>query len=467
MNQKLPRLMLAAPKSGSGKTMITCGLLQAFVNRGLSCRSFKCGPDYIDPMFHKYVLGIDGGNLDTYFVPKEQAGEQFARLAEGVELSVIEGVMGFYDGVGGNTTQASSYEAACAVDAPVVLILDCRKASLSLAAAVKGFLEYRKDSHIEGVIFNRISPAMAERLKPSVEELGVQVFGYLPELAAACLNSRHLGLVLPEEVSGLRENIKELAGELEKTVDVEGLLKLAKRARPLKRTEKGISWQKEDQGVLEKVLVGIARDEAFCFYYQENLELLRQLGAELVPFSPLHEERLPDGIQGLLLGGGYPELYAEALSKNRSMRKAIFQAAEASMPLLAECGGFMYLHEELETREHIVWPMAGVIAGRAFPTDRLSRFGYIEAVSQEDTLFLKENEEIRGHEFHYWDSTAPGSALRAFKPGRNRSWDCAYGQGAMLAGFPHFYYPSNPAFAKRFVEACRSFRRIKKGAYSK
>lgn len=457
MNKRLPRLMLAAPKSGSGKTMITIALLKALANRGLSCRSFKCGPDYIDPMFHKYVLGIDGGNLDTYFVSEKQAAKQFAQQAEGADLSVIEGVMGFYDGVGGNSLQASSYEAACAVDAPVVLILDCKGASLSLAALVKGFLEYRKDSHIKGVILNRISPALAERLMPPIEALGVRVFGYLPELLAGCLESRHLGLVLPGELSGLRENIKELARQLEKTVDVEGLLKLAEEAPPLNRAEEGSCL---NQGNLEKVVVGIARDEAFCFYYQENLELLKQLGAELVPFSPIHDKRLPKGSCGLLLGGGYPELYAEALSENISMRKEIFQAAQKAMPLLAECGGFMYLHKELETKEHSIWPMAGVIDARAFPTDRLSRFGYIEAVPQRDTLFLKQNEGIRGHEFHYWESTAKGDDLRAFKPERSRSWDCAHAQNAMLAGFPHFYYPSNPAFAQRFVEACRSYHRL-------
>lgn len=458
MKCEYPRLMLAAPKSGSGKTMMTCGLLNAFLRRNLSCRSFKCGPDYIDPLFHKYVLGIDGGNLDTFFLEKEKVTGLFANGAKGAGISVIEGVMGYYDGVGGNSTWASSYEVACSVETPVVLVLDCKGASLSMAAVVKGFLEYKKDSRICGVILNRTSKVMAERLKPAMEELGIRVYGYLPECEEARLESRHLGLVLPEEAEGLKEQLDRLALKLEDTIDLDGLIMLAESAGPLP------SFQEEKNGAEEKnagrirVPIGIAKDEAFCFYYQENLKLLEKMGAELIPFSPIHDKNLPKGICGIVLGGGYPELYARDLSRNQSMLQEIRKAAEYSMPILAECGGFMYLHDEVETKDHQAYPMAGIVHGKVFPTERLMRFGYIEAFSRESTGFMKIGESIRGHEFHYWDSTDNGNQMEAQKPGQKKSWDCVHAGKNLLAGFPHFYYPSNSVLPKRFVEACEEFR---------
>ncbi|MDF2888364.1 MAG: cobyrinic acid a,c-diamide synthase [Lacrimispora sp.] len=446
--------MFAAPKSGSGKTMITCGLLQSFLLRGITCRSFKCGPDYIDPMFHKAVLGIDGGNLDTFFLDKESVRELFGRESKEAEISVIEGVMGYYDGMGGDSTWASSYEVACAVETPVVLILDCRGASLSLAAVLKGFLEYRKDSRIDGVILNRISPVMAERLTPQIEALGIHVFGYFPQCAEADFSSRHLGLVLPGEVEGLKDKLKKLANLMEETVDIDGLLRLSETA-PVLSFESGKKESDKITASSEKVPVGIAVDNAFCFYYQENRRLLEEMGAQLIPFSPLKDSRLPAGICGLILGGGYPELYLRQLSENHDMLKEIRDANNACLPILAECGGFLYLHEELESKEHEVCQMAGIIAGRAFPTGKLKRFGYIEAVAKEDMPFLNKGESVRGHEFHYWDSTNNGEQMQAHKPGRGVSWDCVLAKDNIMAGFPHFYYPSNPQLPKRFLEACR------------
>lgn len=467
-----PRLMLAAPKSGSGKTMLTCGLLAAWQKREIKCRAFKCGPDYIDPMFHKYVLGISGGNLDTFFLAEEAVRNQFRDLAAGAELSVVEGVMGYYDGVGGNDTWASSYEIARTLGAPAVLVLDCRGASLSLAAEIKGFLEYKKDSRIRGVILNRISGVMAERLVPEIEKMGISVYGYLPECDAARVASRHLGLVIPGEREALRESLDTLADEIEKTVDVDGLFRLACGAGELKdagcRTS-GSAGRRNAGGMedgkgkdmdqpfacKERIRIGIARDEAFCFYYQENLKLFESLGADFVEFDPMRDAHLPKGIAGLMFGGGYPELYAEVLSANHSLLREIKEAAACGMPILAECGGFLYLHEELETKEGEAFSMAGVIAGRAYPTGKLSRFGYIEIVPYGNTPLLKEGETIRGHEFHYWDSTACGNDMKAVKPGGKRSWDCIHADGGFLAGFPHLYYPSNPSAAERWLELCR------------
>jgi cobyrinic acid a,c-diamide synthase len=439
--------------------MITCGLLTAFQLRGVSCRSFKCGPDFIDPMFHKQVQGIEGGNLDTYFLEKEQVKDQFISLSEGAELSVIEGVMGYYDGVGGNTTQASTYEVACAIDAPAILILDCKGASLSLAAIVKGFLEYKNDSHIAGIILNRTTEMMAKRLAPEFEALGVKVYGYLPQCEEASLDSRHLGLVLPAEIGGLKEKLRRLAEIMETTLDIDGLLELAGQSNPLSVSNfnHGEDIDLESHEEADQVSIGLAMDEAFCFYYQENLELLKRMGAKLIPFSPCKDRKLPEGISGLLLGGGYPELHTNELSENHSMQAEIKEAYERSLPILAECGGFMYLHEELSTDDG-TYQMAGIIGGKVFPTKRLGRFGYIEVYPKEDLPFLKKGESIRGHEFHYWDSENNGDHMTAVKPGQNRSWDCVHGTNHLMAGFPHFYYPSNPSLPRQFINACKNYK---------
>jgi cobyrinic acid a,c-diamide synthase len=374
-------------------------------------------------------------------------------------LSVIEGVMGYYDGVGGNTTQASTYEVACAIDAPAILILDCKGASLSLAAIVKGFLEYKNDSHIAGIILNRTSEMMAKRLAPEFEALGVKVYGYLPQCEEASLDSRHLGLVLPAEIGGLKEKLRRLAEIMETTLDIDGLLELAGQSNPLSVSNfnHGKDIDLESQEEADQVSIGLALDEAFCFYYQENLELLKRMGAKLIPFSPCKDRKLPEGISGLLLGGGYPELHTNELSENHSMRTEIKEAYERSLPILAECGGFMYLHEELSTDDG-TYQMAGIIGGKVFPTKRLGRFGYIEVYPKEDLPFLKKGESIRGHEFHYWDSENNGDHMTAVKPGQNRSWDCVHGTNHLMAGFPHFYYPSNPSLPRQFINACKNYK---------
>jgi cobyrinic acid a,c-diamide synthase len=255
-------------------------------------------------------------------------------------------------------------------------------------------------------------------------------------------------------VEGLKDKLKKLAYEMEETVNIDGLLQLAETAPGL-----SLESGKEKSDIMiasgEKIPVGIAVDEAFCFYYQENRKLLEDMGAQLVPFSPLRDSRLPDGICGLILGGGYPELYIKQLSENQNMLKEIRYASENHIPILAECGGFLYLHEELESQEHDVFQMAGIIPGRAFPVGKLKRFGYIEAAAKEDMPFLKKGESIRGHEFHYWDSTNNGAQMQARKPGRDVSWDCVLIRENTMAGFPHFYYPSNPQLPKRFLETCR------------
>lgn len=446
---RLSRIMLAAPASGSGKTLITCGILQALQSRGFSLSAFKCGPDYIDPMFHERVLGIPSGNLDTFFTDERMTGYLFARAAKEADFSVIEGVMGYYDGLAGTSLLASAYDVAGAIKAPVVLIVNTKGMSCSVTALLKGFLEYQKDSRIVGVILNRMSEGLYPRIKNQIEsQLPIKVLGYVPNVKEGVLESRHLGLVMPDEVKNLQEKIEAFSKILERTIDLDALVELGSQAPELETEEPKLP------GFHGKVRVGIARDEAFCFHYRDNLELLERLGAELVYFSPIHDTKIPERVEGLILYGGYPELYAKALSENVRMRESIREAILQGMPYLAECGGFLYLHESLEDMEGNSYPMAGVIPGKAYKTSRLGRFGYITLESEKRTILGPEKTVCRGHEFHYFDSTNNGEDFLAKKPLSDRSWSCIHGTEQGLAGFPHIYYYSNPEIAVNFLKAC-------------
>lgn len=456
-----PRILVAAPGSGSGKTILTTGLLTLFQNRGILCRSFKCGPDYIDPMFHKYVLGIDSCNLDSFFLPEEKLRALFRKRAADAELSVLEGVMGYYDGIGGNSTAASTYEVAKITDTPVILVLDGKGSSLSLAAQVKGFLDYRKDSHICGVILNKTNKMVGERLRPEIEKLGVRYLGAVPVCETMDIKSRHLGLTMPQEQSELRGHLNAFAKQLEEYLDVDGILELAgysgeklpEAAKTGQSNQTDLNQEETKQDEIRPIdsesepptrRMAVAMDEAFCFYYQENLDFLRQHGWELIPFSPIHDAALPEQVHAILLGGGYPELYAKELSANEPMLASIRNAHAEGIKILAECGGFLYLQEHLEDEMGNCWPMVGLIHADGFRTEKLGRFGYI-SLTQNGAV------RIKGHEFHYWESTAPGSAFRAEKPQSDRGWDCMYRTDSLLAGFPHLYYLSGPDLILSFL----------------
>lgn len=443
-----PRLLFAAPASGSGKTTVVCGLLRALKNRGKGVRAFKCGPDFIDPLFHETVVGVPSGTLDLFFSDQGQLKRLFCRHAAGADLCLMEGVMGYYDGLGAATDRASSYAVARALDAPVVLVVDGRGQSLSALATLEGFLRFRPDSRIRGVIFNRMSEGVYSALKPEVEKLGLRPLGCVPKAPELMIESRHLGLVTPGEIEDLGQKLDALAALLERTVDMEGLLALAGSAPALEAPPV------PPVPTLPRTRIAVARDEAFCFLYRDNLDLLADYGAELVFFSPLHDDALPAGAQGLILPGGYPELHAQALAANEPMRRSIAEAIQGGLPCLAECGGFLYLHRELEDMDGRSWPMAGVLDARAYRTPRLGRFGYITLTAKADTAFLPAGETVRGHEFHYFESESCGDALHAQKPTGSRGWDCGHSRGNLLMGFPHLYYPSDLQLIERFLRAC-------------
>ena len=444
MEQKVPRLVLAGTNSGCGKTTVTCAVLQALVTRGLRVGAAKCGPDYIDPMFHSRVIGAKSSNLDPFFFDRDTMRYLLAHNSQGCDVTVIEGVMGYYDGLGLTSTRASTYETARETESPVVLVVNARGAALSVLATVQGFLRFAPDSGIRGVILNGCSAMSYGPLARELENrLGVRACGYLPRLPACALESRHLGLVTADEVADLREKLRQLAEAAEKTLELDALLEIAHNApvldfTPLVLPEKGVP-----------VRIGVARDRAFCFYYEDSLDLLRQLGAELIPFSPLADEKLPDGVQGLYLGGGYPELYAAQLEENHALRGQLREAVHAGMPCIAECGGFMYLTQAIAGHA-----MVGALPGDCFDTGKLTRFGYITATARENNLLCRAGEQVPMHEFHHWDTPQPGGAFLAEKPS-GKQWRCAYATDTLYAGFPHFHFYAKPVMAQRFLAACR------------
>ena len=445
--------MIAAPKSGSGKTTITCALLQILKERGENVSSCKCGPDYIDPMFHRQVLGVPARNLDTFFTGEAQTRKLFLRDRSDGELVVMEGVMGLYDGLGGIRKEGSSYHLAKVTQTPIILVVDAKGMGKSVIPLIAGFLAYDEAHLIKGVILNRMSAAYYEILKPIAEqELGITVLGFFPENKTLQIASRHLGLLLPNELEDLRGQIQIAAQKLKETVDILGLLQIAENLEPLAAD----TCEREKQPI-EKTRIAVARDEAFCFYYEENLRMLAQAGAELVFFSPIHDTALPEDIHGLLLGGGYPEIYAKQLSENVSMRTAVREAVLSGIPTVAECGGFLYLHTMLTDREGRSYPMAGVLSGKCFDTGKLVRFGYIE-LEEKSGHFLPQGSRIRGHEFHYYDSEDNGADCTAYKPTTGRNYACIHAGENHWYGFSHLYYPSCPEFAEKFVEKAGKFR---------
>lgn len=508
MGLKIPKVMIAAVKSGSGKTTVTCAFLKQLLCRKKHPVSFKCGPDYIDPMFHEQVLKIPSKNLDTFFSDASQIQALYEMELPGHDIAVLEGVMGLYDGLGGIREEGSSYHLAKILDVPVILVVDARGMGKSVIPLIAGFLQYDEKKLIKGVILNRTSKMFFDAIAPLIEEeLAIKALGCIPNEKELTICSRHLGLILPEEMEELNFQLEKAGQLLEKYVDVDAMIGIAECALREKeetveedetkledeieqenemKSEKKLEEKEdlEEKAYSGKVAIfsqaifsgksklydrensgtntippriAVAKDEAFCFYYRDNLRMLEHYGAELVFFSPLHDEKLPENIHGLLLGGGYPELYAKQLEENESMRKSIKEALEQKLPSLAECGGFMYLHDTLTDREGTTYQMAGVIPAECQYTGKLVRFGYVEVqlpqgLTEKGTAEKPEPEKIKAHEFHYFDSTANGEDCIATKPVTGRSWKCIHASDDHFWGFPHLYYPSDPKFVKWFLE---------------
>ena len=447
---RYPRVLIAGTSSGCGKTTAVCALLSILKHRGVGVSALKCGPDYIDPMFHRAALGVPSANLDPFFCSDGLLRSTLAAHAGAV--TVMEGVMGYFDGTGDEGTDNSTCTVARATGSPVILVINARGALASAIAVLEGFLGFEPESNIHGVIFNGVTVSTYETLKALCRNRhgdAVRSLGYLPKLTEECLfSSRNLGLVTPEDLPDAAERLERLGTLCEGTLDVEGILALADTAPEL-------TFEPRALPALPPVTVAVAYDPAFCFVYEDTLELLKALGASVVTFSPLADEAVPEEADGLYIPGGYPELHVDALAQNRRANESVRAAVLGGMPTIAECGGFQYLGKSLEGR-----PMCGVLPHESFSTGHLVRFGYVTLTAKKAGLFGAEGLSLPAHEFHYYDSTASGGGFTALKAS-GRSWDCAVYTDTLYAGYPHLYLPACPVAAESFLRKCAEFKEKK------
>lgn len=429
------RILLAGTGSGCGKTTASLLLMAALRQRGLRVAPCKVGPDYIDPGFHQAVCGVPSYNLDTWLMGENALRRVLAREAD---ITVIEGVMGYYDGLDAETLRCSTWEAARLTRTPVLLIADASGGAASVAATVKGFQTLRPDSGIAGVLVNRVSgPSHYELVRRAVAHYtGLPCVGYLTKQQRLELPSRHLGLVTARETPDLTARIDTAAREAAQTLDLDQILALASQAPTLPQAD--APALPDSAGYR----LGVALDDAFHFYYQDNLDALRRAGMELVFFSPLADAHLPENLDGLYIGGGYPELYTQTLTANRSLREEIRRALTAGLPCYAECGGLMYLGSDIDGAE-----MVGFLPVSCHMTERLQRFGYVTVTDRTGLTFP-------AHEFHHAEAVPGPEARLAYtvrKASRpEKTWACGYERENTLAAFAHVYFGDRPKLIRRF-----------------
>lgn len=459
----MPRLMIGGTQSGCGKTTVTAAVLQALTARGMKLAPYKCGPDYIDPMFHRRITGAPSINLDSVFLEPEKMRQLFAFHMRKKDMALVEGVMGYYDGQA-DSDRGSSYHVAAITKTPAVLVVRPEGTALSAAAMIQGFKGFRKDSMIRGVIFNGIREGMYDFYRKLVEvETGLKVYGFLPKDLKVSLESRHLGLVTAVEQERLSDKLEMLGGLAEKYLDLDGLITLANGAEPM-----------ENAGFFDKIApvghvrLAVAMDEAFCFYYEDNLEMLRRLGVEIFPFSPIKDSHLPENIQGIYLGGGYPELHVRRLSENETMKEELRRAALKGIPIIGECGGYMYLSEGIQAGDsggrdigcdgNKIWPMTGIVPGICRMTKKLGPFGYVTGTCRKDSFIGRAGESFLAHEFHYSEMDG-GAADFVLVKSNGRRWSGGMAGGNIYAAYPHLYFCANPEIAVNFVRAMAEIKR--------
>ncbi len=388
----IPAFLVGGTTSGSGKTTLTLGILAALKNRGFKVQPFKCGPDFIDPTLHTMVTGTVSRNLDLRMAGASFCRTSFFRNIQEGDVAVIEGVMGLFDG-----GHSSSAALSIILSLPVVLIIDVSSAAESIAAVLKGFETYNPEVRISGVIFNRVGSLRHKELisEAVMKNCSTEILGFFPRDAEFTIPERHLGLVMGEENPLTDEQVDCLAQAIEENINIDRLLQL--NMVKVDYRKRGAVKRNIDQ----RVTLAVARDQAFCFYYQDNFELFEQEGIDIVFFSPLHDQRLPEDMDGIYIGGGYPELYADDLSKNEEMRKQIKAWVDLGGPLFCECGGFMYMTQELIDLKNEHFPMVGAFPAKVAMNNRLSRLGYREATLTDNCIFGETGDVLYGHEFHY------------------------------------------------------------------
>lgn len=456
----MPRIVIAGTHSGAGKTSVTMGVIRALRKHGQRVQAFKVGPDYIDPGWHLVASGQASHNLDTWMGTAAVAEEVFGRHAAAADIAVIEGVMGLYDGVGPEDMTASTAEVAMLLEAPVILVADGRGIGPSIIAMVKGYRDYLPGLKLAGVIINRGGDYHRWETAPVLEkELGIAVLGSLPYCSGIELPERHLGLLPAQEKEASEEVVAALAGLVEQYIDLDKLQQIAAAAPARELRPASVRTGPAEGAVDGAVVIAVARDEAFSFYYEDNLDFLRETGAELRYFSPLHDSRLPPA-HGLILGGGFPEMFLPELEANQAMGSALREAIRGGWPVWAECGGYMYLCDCIIDFEGRRWPGLGVVPGTARMGRRLAGMGYRRASALAASPLALPGDLIKGHEFHYasMELVAAGRPAYAFtRTAGGGSWPEGYASSSLSASFLHIHLRSNPRAALRFVDSCRSY----------
>lgn len=449
MNHK--RIMIAGTNSGCGKTTITCAIIKALKIQGNDVVSFKTGPDYVDPMFHNVILKNKCRNLDLFFHDENTINHLINKNTKINDIAIIEGVMGYYDGLGGISSKASSYELAYLTKTPTILIVDGSGVSVSLNAMIKGFLEY-KENTIIGIIINNISPMFYQTIKPIIEkECEIEVLGYLEFDEKLKLNHRHLGLLMPNEIADIEDKMDILANKASISINLKRIVEIASNVEILNEDYKYPEPCKT-------VKIALAYDDVFCFHYLDNFELLEKLGADLVYFSPLNDDKLPDDIDGLIIGGGYPELFIEQLSNNKTMHKSIKNAIANNMPIFVQGSGFVYLGSDLVVNNES-YPLLDIIKMQSVFTNKLQPFGYIINEAMNDNMLMKKGEKIAAHEFGYTTTNCTYNALIATKPIGNKTWKTGYQKENIFAGFSQYHFYSNPNMIKNYLEKCLVYQK--------
>jgi cobyrinic acid a,c-diamide synthase len=454
----VPRLMIGGLSSGSGKTTVMVALCRALTRRGLRVAAFKAGPDYLDPTYHARAARTESHNLDAWMMGRESVLTTFALVAEGADIALIEGVMGLFDGIGPDSEEGSSAQIAKWLNTPVLLVVDASGMARTIAALVLGCATFDPDLSIAGVLCNRVgSQGHLDLLRSSVGT--APVIGGLPKDSEISFPERHLGLHQADETSLTEERLDLWADRFEQWCDVDLLLKIARSAAALSLPDSQISEKISPSatGAEARCRIGYAKDEAFHFYYEDNLQHLRLAGAELIPFSPIHDRSLPD-VDGLYLGGGYPEVHAEALAANQAMLRAVRQFAAESGPVYGECGGLMYLCSAIRT-EGGSYPMVGLLRGEVVMRDRLQALGYVEVTTTRTSVLGPAGQTYRGHQFRYSELLVPSEntdrafAIRYRRSGKSEEEGYFCGQN-VLASYVHGHWASNPSIAENFVNAC-------------
>ena len=454
----IPRIVIAGTHSGVGKTTIVTGLLAALKQQGLTVQSYKVGPDYIDPGYHQLASGKLAHNLDTWLVPTDKVVPIFAKTAAGNDMVIVEGVMGLYDG--GRQGVSSTAAIAKLLKAPVILVIDAKSMGESAAAIALGYKMYDQDVNLVGVIINRLGSSTHQQMvTEALERIDIPVLGCIYRNEAISMPERHLGLT-PVTEHNAHDRIADLCAQISKQVDLDKIISIGRNAPEL-----CISTESSNAALPPEpiVRIGVAQDEAFSFYYPESLDVLVRMGAEIVPFSPINDKELPV-VDGLVFGGGFPEMFVDKLADNISMRQSIADVCKAGMPIYAECGGFMYLTQKIIDFNSKEYEMVGAIPASCSMQSKLQTVGYVEATALTDNVLCLAGDRIRGHEFHFSlmnneESTEPFPWAFEFKKVRTGAvYPGGYARGNLLASYLHMHFAGHEKGAGNFIEKCRKFK---------